>query len=95
MNEEMTEIRNERDRVLPDSLDYLINTYLNKELLSPHKKAENMNQFCEKFFSLPSDETSIFPKLCSRLREIKSTGIPSLTMGEVKKMVHPLNVWNL
>ena len=46
MNEEMTEIRNERDRVLPDSLDYLINTYLNKELLSPHKKAENMKSFC-------------------------------------------------
>ena len=91
----MIEIKDERDIALVDSLDYLIDTYLMKELSQPDKKIENINEFSEKFFSLPADEKDIFPKLSSRLRQIKNTKLPSLTMGEVKKMVHPLNVWKL
>ena len=37
----------------------------------------------------------MFPKLCSRLREVKNMILPTLTMAEVKRMVHPLNVWKL
>ena len=63
MDEEMLKIKSERDEMSPDSLDYLVDTYLLKERAYPDRKFEVLNEFCQRFFNLPKHEISSFPNL--------------------------------